>query len=60
MWEKIHELELLKEANLSKKKIIKLEDIVPVKEEPDDDDDSDDGDIDDDELNDFRFRAGVR
>ncbi|VDL57663.1 unnamed protein product [Hymenolepis diminuta] len=58
MWEKVHELELLKEANLARKKIVKSEDAAngnKVEEV-----DEDDSDIDEDELNDFRFRSGVR
>ncbi|VDO04357.1 unnamed protein product [Rodentolepis nana] len=58
MWEKVHELELLKEAHLARKKIVKSDDAPNVKEEAEIDED--DSDIDEDELNDFRFRASVR
>ncbi|VDM31087.1 unnamed protein product [Hydatigera taeniaeformis] len=58
MWEKFRELEMQIEAGLSKKKIVKPEgdSINSVNE----DDGSDSGDTDEDELNDFRFKAGIR
>lgn len=58
MWEKVHELELLKEANLARKKIVKPEDTANGNKG--EEVDEDDSDIDEDELNDFRFRSGVR
>ena len=54
MWEKIRELELLKETNMSKKRVVKPEESL------EDDDDETSTDIDEDELNDFRCKAGVR
>ncbi|EUB64417.1 Zinc finger protein [Echinococcus granulosus] len=58
MWEKFRELEMQKEASISKKKIVKSEGAsIKVENE---DDDSDSGDTDEDELNDFRFKAGIR
>ncbi|KAL5970554.1 hypothetical protein TSMEX_001723, partial [Taenia solium] len=58
MWEKFRELEMQKEANISKKKIVKSEGALIKSENEDDDSDSDDAD--EDELNDFRFKAGIR
>ena len=44
---------------MSKKKIVKPED-TDAKGNVDDEDDDTSSDIDEDELNDFRFKAGVR
>lgn len=58
MWEKFRELEMRKEASISKKKVVKPGGASIKSEKEDDDSDSDD--TDEDELNDFRFKAGTR
>ncbi|KAL5110992.1 hypothetical protein TcWFU_009895 [Taenia crassiceps] len=56
MWEKFRELEMRKEASISKRKAAEPEG-ASIKSEKEDDSDSDDAD--EDELNDFRFKAGI-
>ncbi|VDD74816.1 unnamed protein product, partial [Mesocestoides corti] len=61
MWEKVRKLEQQKDVSMAHKKtsgVPKSEQKVSIKKEEEDDDE--DSDIDEDELNGFRFKAGVR